>query len=67
MAIEEKARAYDEALEKVRQLCAYPTTKPFISDLKDLFPELAESADERIRKALIRYFTLSDEHAYYEA
>ena len=35
--------------------------------LEDIFPELSESEDERIRKALIRYFTLSDEHAYYEA
>ena len=34
---------YKEALEKARQLCAYPTTKPFISDLQDLFPELKES------------------------
>ena len=29
------------------ELCAYPTTKPFISDLQDLFPELAESEDEK--------------------
>ena len=53
MTIEEKAKAYDKALEKARQLCAYPTTKPFISDLQDLFPELAESEDERIRKSII--------------
>ena len=50
LTIEEKAKRYDEALEKARQLCAYPTTKPFISDLQDLFPELAESEDETIRK-----------------
>ena len=36
-------KKYKEALEKARQLCAYPTTKPFISDLQDLFPELKES------------------------
>jgi len=52
MTTEEKAKAYDKALEKARLLCAYPTTKPFISDLQDLFPELTESEDERIRKAL---------------
>jgi hypothetical protein len=52
MTQEEKAKAYDEALKKARQLCAYPTTKPFISDLQDLFPELKESDDERIRKAI---------------
>jgi hypothetical protein len=51
--IEQKAKAYDEALEKARQLCGYPTTKPFISDLQDLFPELKESEDEKIRKSLI--------------
>lgn len=44
---------YKEALEKARQLCAYPTSKPFISDLKNLFPELSESEDEKIREALI--------------
>lgn len=48
-------KKYKEALEKARQLCAYPTTKPFISDLQDLFPELAESEDERIRKELIEH------------
>ena len=46
LTIEEKAKAYDEALKKARQLCCYPTTKPFISDLQDLFPELQESEDE---------------------
>lgn len=43
LSIEEKAKRYDKALEKARQLCAYPTSKPFISDLQDLFPELVES------------------------
>ena len=46
-------KKYNEALEKARQLCAYPTTKPFISDLQDLFQELAESEDEKIRKAIV--------------
>ena len=46
-------KKYNEALEKARQLCAYPTTTPFISDLQDLFPELAESEDEKIRKAIV--------------
>lgn len=49
-------RKYKEALEKARQLCLYPTTKPFISDLQNLFPELRESDDERIRKSLLDYF-----------
>ena len=61
LSIEEKAQRYDEVLEKARQLCAYPTTKPFISDLQDFFPELKESEDERIRKALIDGFTVMKE------
>jgi len=56
LSIEQKAQRYDKALEKARQLCAYPTTKPFISDLQDLFPELKESEDERMSKYLIKYF-----------
>lgn len=51
-------KKYKEALEKARQLCVYPTTKPFISDLQDLFPELKESGDERIRKFLHHTFTV---------
>jgi len=58
MTQEEKAKAYDKALEKARQLCAYPTTKPFISDLQDLFPELKESEDEKIRKEIIEQINL---------
>ena len=50
LSIKEKAKRYDKALEKARQLCAYPTSKPFISDLQDLFPELKESEDEKIKK-----------------
>ena len=34
--------------------------------LESLFPELAESEDERIRKALIKFFTLSDDNADYQ-
>lgn len=62
LSIEEKAQAYDEALEKARQLCAYPTTKPFINDLQDLFPELKESEDERIKKTLINFFSKGAEY-----
>jgi hypothetical protein len=50
-------KKYKEALEKARQLCDYPTTKPFISDLQDIFPELKESeksGDEKIIMWLIR-------------
>ena len=41
--MENDEKKYKEALEKARQLCGYPTTMPFISDLQDIFPELKES------------------------
>ena len=48
--IEEKAKAYDEALDKAKQF----SEKPYLEDSKGiveyLFPELKESEDERIRK-----------------
>ena len=54
MTTAEKAHAYDEALEKARQLCEYPTTQPFVSTLEEIFPEIQGSEDERIRKGLVR-------------
>lgn len=45
---------YKETLEKARQLCVYPTSKPFISDLQDLFPELKESGEEKLRKEMLQ-------------
>ena len=64
LSIEEKAKRYDEALGKARQLCAYPTTNPFISDLQDLFPELAESEDERIREEMLQIAKESEDSFY---
>lgn len=48
-------KKYKEALNKARQLCAYPTTKPFINDLQDIFPELKENEDEQHRKWILEY------------
>ena len=58
---------YKEALEKARQLCAYPTTKPFISDLQDIFPELKESEDRKMIKWLIEAinFVLEDGRVFH--
>lgn len=53
MATEEKAKAYDEALEKAKELLDSPRTCFDIAQLKGIFPELAESEDERIRKHLV--------------
>ena len=54
--MENYEKKYKEALEKARQLCAYPTTKSFISDLQDLFPELTESEDEKVRQKILFVF-----------
>ena len=56
--IEEKAKAYDEAVKKVKDY--YEGKTKMYSDVNKtlnlLFPELAESEDERIRKTIIRFF-----------
>ena len=58
MTQEQKAKAYDEALERARELSAKWTGKNkdfFIGDYAYIFPELRESEDERIRKWLYDY------------
>lgn len=54
LSIEQKARAYDEALEKAKRLYGEGT---ITECLCHIFPELKESRDEKIRKLLIRLFT----------
>lgn len=59
MTQEQKAKAYDEALEKARKLYNDAKANEYTSDMEDyesIFPELAESEDERIRMALVEYF-----------
>ena len=56
MTQEEKAKAYDEAIEKARSLHDNYDSVSTLIDIKEelehIFPLLAESEDERIRKAL---------------
>lgn len=54
-SIEEKAKAYDEAIERAKHYDgdAYIAPKRVI---EEIFPELKESEDERIRKALVEHF-----------
>lgn len=52
MTIEAKAKAYDEALERARELLNSPRTCFDIDQLKDIFQQLRESEDERIRKRI---------------
>jgi len=57
MTVEEKAKAYDEALKKVQPLYeqAKKDGNPIWSTYEHLFPQLRESKDERIRHALIEF------------
>ena len=56
MTTEEKAKAYDEAIEKLRSLHdVYDTVSTLIDikeELEHIFPELIESEDEKARKEI---------------
>lgn len=54
LSIEEKARAYDEAIERANSLLS--SNELGNTWIYKLLPELKESDDERIRKELIRAF-----------
>ena len=59
LSIEEKAKRYDEAIERAKEMIKVMTniggvTK--VDDIQYLLPELKESEDEKIGKALIDYF-----------
>lgn len=54
LTIEQKAKAYDKALEKARLVLQEKGNEPDgASILSELFPELIESEDEKIRKELV--------------
>ena len=54
LSLEEKARLYDEAIERAK-LYNSDNVKQVVKDLITyIFPELKESEDERIRKALMQ-------------
>ena len=58
MTIEEKAKAYDEALELARDYYKANLKLNNADEnllLEDIFPELKESVDEMIKKALVRF------------
>lgn len=56
LSIEEKAKAYDEAIERANEL-NYVSDKDSLQrkTVEHIFPELKESEDERIRKELIDF------------
>ena len=53
MTIEEKAKAYDEA--KARMSKAFNDNRCTIGFMNEIFPELKDSEDERIRKELLEH------------
>ena len=55
MTTEEKAKAYDKALEKVREYYKGLAGCRTKEKLESIFPELKESEDERIRKSIIHF------------
>ena len=59
MTQEEKARAYDEALERAKFYHGNCPSEPERKKLEEMFPKLRESEDERIRKELVEYLTVT--------
>jgi len=53
LSIEEKAKAYDEAIERAKQLSKELTVDDII---EQIFPELKESKDEKVKNKLIEFF-----------
>ena len=62
LSIKEKAEAYDLALERAKKWCNAPNIDkmPTYGNriIEEIFPELKESGDERIRKFLHYTFTV---------
>ena len=55
LSIEEKAKAYDKTLERAKSaIKECGNNKGRITMIEEIFPELKESDDERIRKDLCR-------------
>ena len=67
LSIEEKAKAYDEALERAKEINREHSKNGFkpSDDVLYIFPDLKESEDERIRKKLIHLVTKSHEQGGY--
>lgn len=64
MTTEEKAKRYEEALERAKKVLETDLHESGVWAIKKIFPELKESEDERIRKelfAVINDLVLPDE------
>ena len=62
MTQEEKAKAYDIALARAREIHHNEDDK--VKDMEFLFPELKESEDERVRKVLIELVKCNERSGY---
>ena len=58
LSTEEKAKAYDELFAKAKQIYNKENDVLIMHTIEDLFPELVESEDERIKKELISFLQL---------
>ena len=63
-------KKYKEALERAKKLHQESIERNgdrvyWAGDLESIFPELRESEDERIRKAVIDFFSLQDDNTTY--
>ena len=56
LSIEEKARRYDGLIERLKDLQFAYRFSSLSDTIEEKFPEIKESGDERIRKALIKWF-----------
>lgn len=68
LSIEEKAKAYDKALERAKEchIDGLSLHQPVKDIIEYIFPELKESEDEKIRKTLIEYFNAYPKDYYGE-
>ena len=66
MTEKEKAKAYDEALEKA-SAAHKDEDRHLKATLERIFPELKESEDEKIKKAIIEFFESEDDNATYSS
>ena len=55
LSIEEKAKRYDEAIEIAKNVHRFSSDLSEFKRMEQIFPELKESEDERIRKEIINY------------
>ena len=68
LSIEEKAKRYDEAMEKAKNTIEVNQAIPDIVEcVESLFPELTESGEEEIRKEITEFFKNYNEKGTWKA